>query len=836
MTYIPDRKNVISFSAKGDGVTDDATAIQRAIDLAERQGGGVVQFPSGVFKCTAELHLKDGVFLRGAGPKATTLDFSSASAGTVPHRGCIYASGTLTELPALSQSLSIGDTVIHFDSDPSLEENDIVFVYNTTTQSFNTGKDDWHAGEMFVVWSTGSNHVTASSPSFDDYITGSNIKMYKLNAPSVQIEGLSIIGPDITTISNIFATDVRDCHFENIRGLNSPRVAGVELRRAYNTTILNVDTFDNGSNIGLNYGVVFGNSQRALVAHCRGHHTRHCFATGGSAEDGSVVCREIIVTDCVYTSVESSAANWHGNTEACVIKDSILIGGVDLQGHRNSIIDNKIYATDALGGMAIQIAQLTSIDHDIVGNKMYATTDLASPATNGLIKWDRASETLAINSGTLSINGNYMDMGSFEGNPIYLISRTSQHISVAITDNFIRRAEHSIPSTGEATVTIRGLNGSAWWEDVVIDNNTIRGTGINVNRAGARMCSIQGNEVINSSIFGIRVLQNGSGSIYPWNDSSLIVSDNVVTDPFQTGIYLQGNGESKRHCKVHDNVAVRTSQQPGWSSGNSSLNSSIYLQLFDIAEFYNNTIGDNQDTPTQLRDWAAFNVGVLYEGSNRTISSPALAVNLTTISKHIAPPILADLEVSGNLLLEDGSSLFVGGTTVSPNTDGATSLGTTSQRFGTLNVLTASISGPTSGAYHTTEHSFSVTSGDQVFVPWQTNVDSTSPTNLASQQPMSANGRIRYLRANSILGQTVAFGFYASNEFGSSPALQCHFTSSVADNSTTANLIDVESIMTGTNHFEAGQFIALTMSGGIDDTSMSSCWINMIFEMDYGSL
>ena len=41
--------NVADFGAKGDGVTKDTTAIQKALDACDKEGGGAVLVPGGVY-------------------------------------------------------------------------------------------------------------------------------------------------------------------------------------------------------------------------------------------------------------------------------------------------------------------------------------------------------------------------------------------------------------------------------------------------------------------------------------------------------------------------------------------------------------------------------------------------------------------------------------------------------------------------------------------------------------------------------------------------------------------------------------------------------------------
>jgi hypothetical protein len=57
--------NVVDFGAVGDGVTDDTEAVQKALNAARGNGGGVVFMPAGTYKITASLFVPMGVTLRG---------------------------------------------------------------------------------------------------------------------------------------------------------------------------------------------------------------------------------------------------------------------------------------------------------------------------------------------------------------------------------------------------------------------------------------------------------------------------------------------------------------------------------------------------------------------------------------------------------------------------------------------------------------------------------------------------------------------------------------------------------------------------------------------------
>ena len=76
--------NVKDLGAKGDGVTDDTAALQRALAAAGKRGGGRVYLPAGRYEITETLAPPVGVYLVGDSRDATTIEPSRFAAFTSP--------------------------------------------------------------------------------------------------------------------------------------------------------------------------------------------------------------------------------------------------------------------------------------------------------------------------------------------------------------------------------------------------------------------------------------------------------------------------------------------------------------------------------------------------------------------------------------------------------------------------------------------------------------------------------------------------------------------------------------------------------------------------------
>jgi len=100
--------NVRSFGARGDGTSKDTVPVQAAIDAAEKQGGGIVQFPPGNYLC-GTIHLKSNVTLNLA--SGATLLASRDEADFDPPEKLAYHSYADKETTYFHYGLLTGESV-----------------------------------------------------------------------------------------------------------------------------------------------------------------------------------------------------------------------------------------------------------------------------------------------------------------------------------------------------------------------------------------------------------------------------------------------------------------------------------------------------------------------------------------------------------------------------------------------------------------------------------------------------------------------------------------------------------------------------------------------------
>jgi hypothetical protein len=109
--------NVVDFGAKANGKADDTAAIQRALDAAGKDRGGVVEMPKGLYRVDDHLTIPPGVCLSG--------EWQAPHHANTEHGTVILATGYAgkEDSPALinlQQSSAVkGITVFYPDQDPA---------------------------------------------------------------------------------------------------------------------------------------------------------------------------------------------------------------------------------------------------------------------------------------------------------------------------------------------------------------------------------------------------------------------------------------------------------------------------------------------------------------------------------------------------------------------------------------------------------------------------------------------------------------------------------------------------------------------------------------------
>lgn len=152
MKYLPGPVyNVIGYGALGDGVADDTSAIQSAINDAYANGGGVVYFPPGTYLIKGTtgsnfLTLKSNVTLMGAGEGATTLKLGTVSSLS---NAIIYCQTGATDI-------EISQLSIQGNGSSTMMQFAIYVVSNVRPKVRNVNISNMYAGlgNVYVVDST----------------------------------------------------------------------------------------------------------------------------------------------------------------------------------------------------------------------------------------------------------------------------------------------------------------------------------------------------------------------------------------------------------------------------------------------------------------------------------------------------------------------------------------------------------------------------------------------------------------------------------------------------------------------------------------------------------
>lgn len=184
---IPSRPTIFAdvkaapYLAKGDGVTNDAPAIQAAINACP--AGQVVYMPAGVYRLNAPLQMRSGVVLRGAGMTATTLKWMGSASYVLRIQDSAFEDGVFyntnphnltggftkgsTTLSTASNNWNVGDLLCIDQKSDGVE----VVAGGTSGPATWCGREngDRCMGQLVKVLTRTPTQITFEPPLYADY-------------------------------------------------------------------------------------------------------------------------------------------------------------------------------------------------------------------------------------------------------------------------------------------------------------------------------------------------------------------------------------------------------------------------------------------------------------------------------------------------------------------------------------------------------------------------------------------------------------------------------------------------------------------------------------------
>jgi hypothetical protein len=238
--------NVLNYGAKGDGMTDDRSSIQSAVDAATINGG-IVYLPRGTYITKSEIILKSNVVFKGAGKGFTIL-----KAGT----GWTNSNGGMITFHLDSKNIRIQDLTIDGNKTilPS-QQHCGIYSYNRT-EAVHSYPNDVYLNNIEVKGT--SDHAIA-------FPTGTNIQIVDSWIHNTGDQGNAAgiyFGGDHLKVSNCIVDSVyqhgiylsygHDDLIENSffrhNGIGSAMGCGLSLRADSNLVVVGNIITNNGDN------------------------------------------------------------------------------------------------------------------------------------------------------------------------------------------------------------------------------------------------------------------------------------------------------------------------------------------------------------------------------------------------------------------------------------------------------------------------------------------------------------------------------------------------------------------------------------------------------------
>jgi hypothetical protein len=463
------------FGAVGNGVADDATTIQAAID----SGAQALIFPrtaASVYRTTAALEVSDDQqwFLE----TGVTINGTSVTTGSA----VVAAEGpALVALPALSRNPTAGSKTLVFGSAPSVSAGSVIVLYDPTDGSYNASRNEYRAGEYCEVRNVSGATVTLASPLYETY-DASVIDAYRMDAIRFGISGGTIQAPTgAVTVDALSLTRCRDFDVTDtvLLGATDSLLAvtqcvSARLSKVRATSLATSAPFTTG------YGIVVSNCQGLDILDCEATAFRHGITVGGGNYIGCVPNRNIKVRGGTYVTTGTLAgADFHGNVEHSVMDGLKASNGITGGGDKNAIQNCRIIGTNLDVGTAVYLTDLAGLSWTIQNNEAFVRSVLNAQRGAFVDVGGNDANALTANTrrgGTLIVKGNrYVDQATLPYAVAAILIRNrgcTQELNIEVVDNDILAAGYSYMTA----VNMDRISGAEFNRVVVNGNRILNGS------------------------------------------------------------------------------------------------------------------------------------------------------------------------------------------------------------------------------------------------------------------------------------------------------------------------------------------------------------------------
>jgi parallel beta-helix repeat protein len=502
----------LDHSATGDGVANDATAIQAALDAAEAAGTRVVSGVGLTYKSNSALALHSNLTLEDI-----ALDFAGNSAAS-----CLQARGEKGSAVTLTSNASVGDTTLTVTSISGLSAGDYLILYDGASAAELVRVESAAGSTINLTGAIRAGYTTANNASYKKFtpiddvtlrnvtitcstaVAGSQVAVLFDTCTRVRLENVKIIAPDAYGVVLAYCADVvaRGCTVQE----NTAAIG-------YEVDICRDVLLDDCAGLELSIGVnvsntyispTAGNCVGVMVSRCRfaglttavtlasaiGCGVFDCESNGGRIIVSGAECgvrRNKIFDSSSYgiAIATGTGSTWDDRAWGIAVTDNEIVGAVNGDGITVSI------------GSAVNLGEVViarNFIHDMRGGDVGIDIDISGACT---------IEHFLVEGNRIGSLNDTTNAGCAFGITV-LTGAGDIFTRLAIKDNVI------IDTTDEAIyVTANSATGEITQLDIVgnqIATDALATNAIVIDDEGYRTIEatrIEGNEIVGSSNDGI---------------------------------------------------------------------------------------------------------------------------------------------------------------------------------------------------------------------------------------------------------------------------------------------------------------------------------------------